>query len=33
MTAFDEDCHARLLAIRARYDAGGLIRANHPIAG
>ena len=33
VTAFDEDCHARLLAIRARYDAGRLMRANHPIEG
>ncbi|MGE4029955.1 MAG: FAD-binding oxidoreductase [Thermoleophilia bacterium] len=32
-TAFDEDAHARLLDIRARYDARGLMRANHPIAG
>lgn len=31
--AFAEDAHARLLAARARYDAGALMRANHPIAG
>lgn len=33
VTAFDEDVHARLLMIRARYDRGSLVRANHPIAG
>ena len=33
VTAFDEDVHARLLAIRARYDGGSLMRANHAIEG
>ena len=33
VTAFDEDVHARLLMIRARYDGTSLMRANHPIAG
>ena len=33
VTAFDEDAHARLLAIRARHDGRSLMRANHPIAG
>jgi FAD/FMN-containing dehydrogenase len=33
VTAFDEDAHARLLAIRARYDGRSLMRANHPIEG
>ena len=32
-TAFDEDAHVRLLEIRARYDAGALMRANHAIEG
>jgi hypothetical protein len=32
-TAFDEDAHARLLAVRARYDATSMMRANHPIEG
>ena len=30
-TAFDADSHARLLAVRARFDAGGLMRPNHPL--
>ncbi len=30
---FAEDAHARLLEIRARYDAVGVMRANHPIEG
>jgi FAD/FMN-containing dehydrogenase len=31
-TAFDADAHARLLAIRARYDADRVMRPNHEIA-
>ena len=33
VTAFDEDAHARLLAIRARYDGRSMMRANHRIEG
>jgi FAD/FMN-containing dehydrogenase len=33
VTAFDEDVHARLLMIRARYDGTSMMRANHQIAG
>lgn len=32
-TAFEEDAHARLLAVRARYDGASLMRASHEIAG
>ncbi|WP_217913984.1 FAD-binding oxidoreductase [Miltoncostaea marina] len=30
-TAFDADAHARLLAVRERFDPGRLMHANHPL--
>lgn len=32
-SAFDDDAHARLMAIRARFDGGSLMRPNHPLQG